>query len=394
MKKRVFLIVLDSFGIGYLPDAHKFGDDGTNTLKSVSKSRFLSIPNLIKCGLGNIDGVDCIGKADTPLGVFAKCAEKSTGKDTTVGHWEIAGVISSEPFPTYPNGFPKEIIEELEKRTGRGIICNLPYSGTQVINDYGLEHEETGKLIVYTSADSVLQIATNEEIVPLEELYRYCQIAREIMTGEHGVGRIIARPFISKNGKYVRTSARRDFSLEPRGKTVLDALKTAGKDVIAVGKINDIFAGRGITEHFPTHSNKEGLDSTLELMKKDFDGLAFINLVDFDMVYGHRNDIDGYAKALGEFDGYLSKILRDLKEGDTLIITADHGCDPGDTSTDHTREYVPLLIIGNDIKPKSLGVFSTYAVIGDFVATLLDVDFKTQKESIENLINNGESVDK
>lgn len=384
MKKRVFLIVLDSFGIGYLPDADKFGDEGANTLKSVAKSRLLSIPNLIKCGLGNIEGVDCIEKTDTPLGIFAKCAEKSMGKDTTVGHWEIAGVISNEPLPTYPNGFDEEIICKLKEKTGRGIICNLPYSGTQVINDYGQRHKETGDLIVYTSADSVLQIAANEEIVPLDELYRYCRIAREIMRGSHGVGRIIARPFIEKDGKYIRTGGRRDFSLEPSGTTLLDALKESGKDVIAVGKIKDIFAGRGITEHFPTHSNKEGEDKALELLEKDFSGLAFINLVDFDMVYGHRNDADGYARALSEFDLYLEKILKGLKENDTLIITADHGCDPGDISTDHTREYVPLLIVGKGITPKNLGIFSSYAVIGDYVASILGVDFKTQAESIES----------
>ena len=394
MKKRVFLIVLDSFGIGFMPDAYKFGDEGANTLKSISKSPFLSIPNLIGCGLGNIDGVNSIEKTDTPSAVFARCAEKSMGKDTTVGHWEITGVISTEPLPTYPKGFPHEVISRLEAETGRGVICNLPYSGTQVINDYGDEHEKTGKLIVYTSADSVLQIAANEAIVPLEELYRYCKIARKIMTGEHGVGRIIARPFIKKDGKYVRTSGRHDFSLEPSKKTLLDALKDSGRDVLAVGKIKDIFAGRGITEHISTSSNKEGLDASLELTKKSFEGLAFINLVDFDMVYGHRNDIDGYARALSEFDAYLPKIIAGLSDDDTLIITADHGCDPGDISTDHTREHVPLLIIDKDLSPKNLGTFSTYAVIGDYIAALLGVNFKTQEESIEKSINTDGSVDK
>lgn len=394
MKKRVFLIVLDSFGIGFMPDANKFGDEGANTLKSVSKSPLLSIPNLIACGLGNIDGVDSVEKTNTPSAIFARCAEKSMGKDTTVGHWEITGVISNEPLPTYPNGFPSEVISRLEKETGRGVICNLPYSGTQVINDYGDEHERTGKLIVYTSADSVLQIAADEALVPLEELYRYCKIAREIMTGEHGVGRIIARPFIKKDGKYVRTSGRHDFSLEPSGKTLLDALKGNSRDVIAVGKIKDIFAGRGITEHISTSSNKEGLDATLELTKKSFEGLAFINLVDFDMVYGHRNDIDGYARALSEFDAYLPKIIAGLSDDDTLIITADHGCDPGDISTDHTREHVPLLIIDKNLSPKNLGTFSTYGVIGDYIAALLGVNFKTQEESIEKSINTDGSVDK
>lgn len=390
--KRIFLIVLDSFGIGCLPDAHKFGDVGANTLKSVAKSKKLRIPSLIKCGLGNIDGVDCIEKTDTPMGIFARCDEKSMGKDTTVGHWEIAGVISENPLPTYPNGFPREVILEFEKQSGKKTICNLPYSGTEVIKDYGKEHLDTGALIVYTSADSVFQIAAHEDIVPVNELYEYCKIARNILTGEHGVGRVIARPFTTKDGKFVRTANRRDFSKEPTGKTMLDALYENGRDVIAVGKINDIFAGRGITKHYPTHSNQEGIGVTLSLLKEDFCGLAFINLVDFDMLYGHRNDIDGYASALSLFDSYLPSIINGLNEDDLLIITADHGCDPGDISTDHTREYVPLLMLGKNIKAKNLGTFCSYSVIASTVCDLLSADFECQEKSIAKLLNTEGSV--
>ena len=390
--KRIFLIVLDSFGIGELPDADKFKDAGANTLKSVSTSPKLKIPNLIRCGLGNIDGVNCIKKTDTPTGIFAKCGEKSMGKDTTVGHWEIAGVISENPLPTYPQGFPKEVIDEFERLSGRDVICNLPYSGTEVIKKFGQEHIDTGKLIVYTSADSVFQIAACEDVVPVDELYNYCKIARKMLVGKHGVGRVIARPFIVKNGEFIRTANRRDFSIEPSGKTVLDALAEKGYDVYGVGKINDIFAGRGITKHYPTHSNREGIDVTLELLKEDFCGLAFVNLVDFDMLYGHRNDIDGYASALSEFDSFLPQIVNDLKEDDLLIITADHGCDPGDTSTDHTREYVPLIIIGNGVTPKNLGTFDSYSVIASTVAELFGIQFKAVGKSIAKLIKPEGSV--
>ncbi|MBO5312377.1 MAG: phosphopentomutase [Clostridia bacterium] len=384
--KRVFLCVLDSFGIGALPDAELFGDGGANTLKSVSKSPMLKIPNLIKCGLGNIDGVDCLEKCDTPLGAFGRCMEKSMGKDTTVGHWEIAGLISEKPFPTYPSGFPEEIITELEKRTGRGIICNLPYSGTDVIRDYGEEHIRTGKLIVYTSADSVLQIASHEDVVDVETLYKYCRIAREIMQGEHGVGRVIARPFTTKDGKFVRTSDRRDFSIEPRGATLLDGLVQKGLDVLAVGKIKDIFSSRGITEHYPTHSNSEGIDTLLSLLDKDFSGLCFVNLVDFDMLYGHRNDVDGYAKALSYFDLHLPSILGKLRDDDLLIITADHGCDPGDTSTDHTREYTPLLVLGCDVKRVSLGTLDSFSSIASTIADCLGVKLTGCSSSFLNTI--------
>ena len=366
--RRIFLIVLDSFGIGALPDAHLFSDEGANTLKSVSKSEKLHIPNMIRLGLGNIEGVECIEKTDTPLAAYGRCMEKSKGKDTTVGHWEISGVISENPLPTYPNGFGADILEPFSRLCERGILCNKPYSGTEVIKDYGNEHIKTGKLIVYTSADSVFQIAAHEDIVPVSQLYHYCEIARNLLQGENGVGRVIARPFAGEH-PFIRTASRRDFSLEPTGKTMLDEISANGYDVISVGKINDIFVGRGITEHYPTHSNTEGIDITLSLLKKDFNGLCFINLVDFDMLYGHRNDTDGYASALSYFDSKLPEILDGLRDDDMLIITADHGCDPGDISTDHTREYTPLLIYGKGIVPVNVGTRDTFA---DISATVTD----------------------
>ena len=368
--KRVFLIVLDSFGIGEMPDAAEYGDKGTNTLASVAKSPYFSMENMKKLGLFNIEGVNCKEKADTILATVAKMAEKSKGKDTTIGHWEIAGICSKKPLPTYPDGFPKEVLDEFSKRTGRGVLCNAPYSGTEVIKVYGKEHMETGKLIVYTSADSVFQIAAHEDIVPVETLYEYCEIAREILQGEHGVGRVIARPFIGKEGDFTRTAKRHDYSLVPPETTMLDVLKDHQKDVIAVGKIRDIFVGKGITEYVYTKGNEEGIDRTLEYLDKDFEGLCFINLVDFDMLYGHRNDIDGYAKALSYFDKKLPEIMKKLKEDDILMITADHGCDPGYTvSTDHSREYTPFLMYVKKIKPQNLGTRETFA---DIAATVLD----------------------
>lgn len=368
--KRVFLIVLDSFGIGEMPDAAEYGDKGTNTLGSVVKSPYFSMENMKKLGLFNIDGVNCKEKADTIQATIARMTEKSKGKDTTIGHWEIAGIYSEKPLPTYPNGFPKEVLEEFSKRTGRGVLCNAPYSGTEVIKVYGKEHMETGKLIVYTSADSVFQIAAHEDIVPVETLYEYCEIAREILQGENGVGRVIARPFIGEDGNFTRTSKRHDYSLMPPKTTMLDVLKDNGKDVIAVGKIKDIFAGKGITEFVYTKGNEEGIEKTLEYLDKDFEGLCFINLVDYDMLYGHRNDIDGYAKALTYFDEKLPEIMDKLKEEDVLMITADHGCDPGYTvSTDHSREYTPFLMYGKKVMPKNLGTRDTFA---DIAATVLD----------------------
>ena len=385
MKKRVFLIVLDSFGIGALPDAALFNDLGTNTLGSIAKSPFFKADNLIKLGLGNIEGVH-IGSVASPLAAHGRCAEASMGKDTTVGHWEIAGFISSNPLPTYPNGFDKEIIDEFERLIGRGTICNKPYSGTQVILDYGREHIETGKLIVYTSADSVFQIAAHDQVVPVDTLYEYCKIARKLLVGRHGVGRVIARPFTGEYPDFVRSPKRHDFSLEPSGKTMLDAISESGLDVIGVGKIYDIFAGRGITESHLTKSNSQGIDKAIELAKTDFNGLCFVNLVDFDMLYGHRNDSDGYAKAIAFFDTALPEIINSLDKNDVLIITADHGCDPGDISTDHSREFIPLLIYGSKISPVNFGTRRTYADIGATVCELLGVDFKGDGTSLKNEI--------
>ncbi len=373
--KRVFLVVLDSFGIGQMPDAEEYGDIGVNTLRAVSSSPFFHVPNLEKLGLFQIEGVSGGEKDHAPLASVARMTERSKGKDTTIGHWEIAGIYSSAPLPTYPNGFPEELLEEFAERCGRGILCNKPYSGTEVIADYGREHMETGKLIVYTSADSVFQIAAHEEIVPVEELYRYCRIARELLVGEHGVGRVIARPFVGPvDGKFVRTGRRHDFSIEPPSVTMLDQLKNAGMDVIAVGKIRDIFAGRGITESVYTAGNEEGIEQLLCCQKKDFHGLCFVNLVDYDMLYGHRRDVDGYAKALSCFDQRLPEILDGLGEEDVLMITADHGCDPSYlATTDHTREYTPFLMYGKKIKPINHKTRKTFADIGATVLEYLGV---------------------
>ncbi len=384
MNKRVFLIVLDSFGIGGMPDAEKFGDEGSNTLLSISKSSKFNTPNLEKLGLFNIDEVDCCKKSDNPLSSYARIREASNGKDTTIGHWEIMGVESEKALPVYPNGFPDEVIEKYKKLTSKNVLCNLPYSGTEVINDYGEEHIKTGDLIVYTSADSVFQVAASEDIVPVEKLYEYCQIARDMLTGEHAVGRVIARPFIgNKKGEFKRTTNRHDYSLKPPKKTVLDYLKSAGKDVIGVGKIYDIFDGEGITEKIKTNGNANGMEVTLKLADRDFDGLAFINLVDFDMIYGHRNNVDGYANAMSEFDAQLSQLLPKLRKDDMLIITADHGCDPATPSTDHSRECVPLIIYGHNIKGNNnLGTITSFAHIGATVADYLGVDAKSDADSI------------
>ena len=372
MAKRVFLIVLDSFGIGEEPDADKFGDVGSNTLGTISKSEKFHTPVLQQVGMFNIDGVTCGTRAESPIGSFARLREASNGKDTTIGHWEIAGVQSPRALPTYPNGFPQEVITEFERLTGRKVLCNKPYSGTEVIKDYGEEHMKTGALIVYTSADSVFQIAAHEDLVPVSQLYEYCEIARKMLQGEHGVGRVIARPFVGTcAADFKRTTNRHDYSLVPPRKTMLDFIKEAGKDVIAVGKINDIFAGQGVTETIRTHGNTEGIQVTKDLIGRDFDGLAFINLVDFDMLYGHRRDIDGYAAAATEFDKGLGEMLTMLRPDDILMITADHGCDPGFTkTTDHTREYVPYLLAGPAVKP---GVdLGTRYGFGDIAATVCD----------------------
>ena len=375
MAKRVFLIVLDSVGIGAEPDADLFGDVGTNTLKSCSESSFFNMPNLKELGLFNIDGVkDWAEGTDNIKASVARCREKSMGKDTTIGHWEIAGIISPKPLPTYPDGFPQDVLDEFSKQTGRGVLCNKPYSGTQVINDYGDEHVKTGDLIVYTSADSVFQIAAHEDIVPVETLYDYCAKARTILTGEHGVGRVIARPFIGTSGNYTRTPRRHDFSLIPPRDTMLDNIKDAGKTVYAIGKIKDIFAGAGISDFTYTSGNEEGIQKTIEMLDRDFEGLCFINLVDYDMLYGHRRDVDGYAKALAYFDEKLPEIISGMREDDVLMITADHGCDPAYTkTTDHTREYIPFIMYGQKIKPVNYGTRQTFSDIGATVLKLLGV---------------------
>lgn len=375
MSKRVFLIVLDSCGAGEMPDAGDFGDKDCNTLKRISESEFFSCENTAKMGIGNIDGCDYLPKEQNPSAAVGRLGEKSKGKDTTIGHWEIAGVISEKPLPTFPDGFPKEVIDEFSKQTDRGVLCNKPYSGTEVIRDFGEEHIKTGDLIVYTSADSVFQIAAHEKIVPPEKLYEYCRIARKILCGNNAVGRVIARPFKTVDGKFERTANRHDFSLEPPKDTMLDAISKSGKTVYAIGKIYDIFAGKGITEHTFTHSNAEGMKIALNALNKDFEGLCFVNLVDFDMLYGHRQDIDGYAKAFAEFDKWLPSFTERMKSDDILIITADHGCDPGDESTDHTREYVPLIIYGENVKPQNIGTLDTFSEIASFVTDYLDIQF-------------------
>lgn len=371
-KKRVFLIVLDSYGIGKAPDAADFGDEGADTLHTISGSPEYHTPNMKKIGLFNIDGIDYMEKELCPSGSFARIQESSKGKDTTIGHWEIAGVVSHNPLPAYPEGFPDEVLDEFKKQTGHGVICNLPYSGTDVIRDYGEEHMKTGNLIVYTSADSVFQIAANEEVVPVEELYRYCEMARKILTGKHGVGRVIARPFIGHTAEdFKRTTNRHDFSLLPPKPTMLDAMLEHGFDTYGIGKIYDIFAGQGIAHTQRIVSNVDGMEKTIAALDEDFNGICFVNLVDFDMLYGHRNDITGYAKAATTFDEQLKTFMNRMKEHDILMITADHGCDPGYKGSDHSRECVPFLAYGAAIKENvNLGIRKTYA---DIAATILDI---------------------
>ena len=373
MSKRVFLIVLDSMGIGEMPDAYKWKDEGSNTLKAIRYNKNFDCPNLTGLGLFNIDNV---GQGiEKPIGSFARMEELSQGKDTTIGHWEIAGVISEEALPTYPQGFPQSIIKEFEEKTGKKTLCNKPYSGTEVIKDYGEEHIKTGALIVYTSADSVFQIAAHDKVVPVEELYSYCETARKILTGKHGVGRVIARPFTGEY-PFVRTAMRHDYSISPPQKTMLDLLSENGLSVISIGKIYDIFAGKGITESVRTSGNEQGCKEMLNRADTDFNGLCFVNLVDFDMKYGHRNDVDGYAKAMTDFDKYLGEFIKKMRRDDIAIITADHGCDPSTSSTDHSREYVPMLIFGDKIKRGvNLGTRKGFC---DISATVLDY-FRTDK---------------
>ncbi|MCI7259987.1 MAG: phosphopentomutase [Selenomonas sp.] len=382
--KRAFVIVLDSYGIGREPDAPEFGDDVCNTLKSIVASPKYDTPNMKKLGLFNIDGVGCGTPEAQPIGSFARLRELSRGKDTTTGHWELAGIVSEQPMPTYPDGFPADLIAKLEEAFGKKILCNKPYSGTAVIHDYGQEQEKTGGLIVYTSADSVFQIAANEKDVPVEELYGYCKTARKILQGKHGVGRVIARPYIGEYPNYTRTSRRHDFSLDPTGDTMLDALARKGLATIGVGKISDIFAGRSVSRSLGINKdNNDGMEKTLKLMDEDFTGLCFVNLVDFDMQYGHRRNVDGYAAAATAFDKQLGKFMGKMKDDDVLMITADHGCDPGAPGTDHTREYVPLLIYGKNIKAGvNLGTYPTFAMLGATISDMFDCDLKTKGESL------------
>ena len=381
MAKRVFLIVLDSVGIGEMPDSAEYGDAGSNTVASCAKSEYFSMPNMERYGLFDLEGIKHLKKTCTlPWGAALRIAEASKGKDTTIGHWEISGIESERPLPTFPNGFPEELIQAFEEKTGRKVLCNKPYSGTEVIKDYGKESVETGALIVYTSADSVFQIAAHEAVVPIEELYRYCEIARELCVGEFGVGRVIARPFEGEY-PYTRTSRRHDYSVVPPKKTMLNFISEQGKDVWAIGKINDIFVGSGITRSVRTVNNEDGINKTLEWMKEDFEGLCFVNLVDFDMVYGHRNDVEGYAKALSYFDSRLPELVENLKKDDLLIITADHGCDPGTSSTDHSREHVPVIVIGKKVWPGHKGTRYSFADTGKTIMEYLGVTGEIAGES-------------
>lgn len=375
MVKRVIWIILDSVGMGELPDADKFGDVGSNTIGNIAKSVGLHLPNLIGLGLGNIDGMKNLDYSNEPTGCYARAAEISNGKDTTIGHWEMIGISSMQPFPTYPEGFPKEIMDEFIRLTAvDGVLGNCTASGTEIIKQLGEEHIRTGKPIIYTSADSVFQIACHEDVVPVEKLYQMCSIARQILTDEHAVARVIARPFTGNPGNFERTSNRRDFSLLPPEPNLLCEMKEKGLDVIAIGKIEDIFAKQGITEAVHTTDNQDGIIKTLEFMKKENHGLIFTNLVEFDSKWGHRNDAAGYAKGLEEFDQRLPEILNSLGEDDILVINADHGCDPTTPSTDHSREYVPVLLYGHPIRKNvNLNTLSTFADIGQTIAQLFGI---------------------
>ena len=378
MNKKAIIIVLDSVGIGELPDAANYGDKGADTLGHIINTCHPNLPHMMELGLANIDGASFSGAVDAPKGCYGKLREVSAGKDTTTGHWEIAGLLSAEPLPTFPNGFPQELLDEFTAKTGYKVLCNKPYSGTEVIRDYGEEHMKTGALIVYTSADSVFQIAANEALVPVEKLYEICAQARELLTGKYGVGRVIARPFVGDcAANFTRTPRRHDYSLVPPHDTMLDAIQAAGKATVGVGKIHDIFAGKGIGETIRTSGNTEGLQVTLDLADRDFEGLAFVNLVDFDMLYGHRRDIAGYAAAAAEFNDWLPGFMAKMRPGDILMVTADHGCDPSYTkTTDHTREYVPFLIYGDEVKPGiNLHTRYSFATIADTVCKALNVDY-------------------
>jgi phosphopentomutase len=385
---RVILLVLDSVGIGELPDAVDYCDTGSNTLGNIVKAcGRLNTPNLCSLGIGKIEGVDYMDIPTVIDGSYGRMAEVSKGKDTITCHWEMAVLQLEKPFPVYPGGFPLEIINSFKNRIGRDILCNYAASGTEIIKELGGKHCETGYPIVYTSADSVFQIAVHEDIIPLDDLYEMCRIARGILIGEHAVGRVVARPFTGEDSNYFRTSNRKDFSLEPFSATILDAMKSQGLDVIGIGKIEDIFSGRGISEAKHTINNSQGLDVTVELIKKTNKGIIFTNLVDFDMVYGHRNDPQGYKKAIEEFDTKLSGILSILKERDLLIITADHGCDPVTPGTDHSREYVPLLIYGKNIKKNiNLGTRSTFSDIACTIGEIFKIKEVFPGKSLLNLL--------
>lgn len=388
MVNRVIIFVLDSVGIGALPDAEKFGDYNVNTLGSIAKATTdFKIPNLVKMGLGHIEGIDYIEKTDSPTAAFGRAAEVSNGKDTSTGHWEIAGLYIEEAFKTYADGFPPHIMDAFEAKIGRKTLCNKPYSGTELLVDYGKEHMETGSPIVYTSADSVFQIACHEDVIPLEELYKMCEIARELLMGEDQVARVIARPFVGEVGNFQRTSNRRDYSINPFRNTVLDHAKNAGLDVQAVGKIVDIFNGVGITEDVHTTDNMDGVDKTLEYLKTDSKGIIFTNLVDFDSKFGHRRDIAGYQHAIEEMDARIPELLEALKEDDLIIFTADHGNDPGYKGSDHTREYIPLLVYGKSVKAGvELGTRKTFADIAATVADLLNIEKPEIGESFKSLV--------
>ena len=374
MGKRAILIVLDSVGIGAAEDSCLYGDEGCNTLKNTAAAcGGLKMPNMQAIGLGNLDELPGIKPVSPASGAYGKMVEKSKGKDTTTGHWEMMGIILEEPFPTYPDGFPAHLVNAFEKLIGRKTLGNVVASGTEIIARLGQEHMDTGCPIIYTSADSVFQIAAHEGIIPLEELYQMCRIARELLTGEHGVGRVIARPFIGEPGNFVRTPHRHDFSLEP-GRNILDSIIAANQKVVGVGKINDIFAGRGITETHPTVNNRDSMKKILDILNNDFTGLIFANLIDFDQLYGHRNDAQGYGQALEEFDQWLPELMGAMKAEDMLFISADHGCDPTTIGTDHTREHVPILVWGAQAQAGiDLGVRSSFADLGQTIAEFLGV---------------------
>lgn len=374
--QRVIIIVLDSVGIGAMSDAHLYGDECSNTLAHIAEALGgLSLPHLESLGLGKIIPIKGVSPSLEPLGSYGKMSEVSAGKDTTSGHWEMMGIVTSRPFPTYPDGFPEEIIGAFEKKIGKPILGNKPASGTEIIQKLGKNHLQTGFPIVYTSADSVFQIAACEDVIPVPELYKMCEIAREILTGKHAVGRVIARPFLFKNGQYIRTERRKDFSLLPPASTVLDHALQSGLEVIGVGKIGDIFAHQGLSEEIHTYDNQEGIAQTIQCIKRNFKGILFTNLVDFDMKYGHRNDVNGYANALKTFDQSIPEIRETLRRNDILFITADHGCDPTTPSTDHSREYVPLLVYGKELShPKSLGIRQTFADLGATVTEIFGLN--------------------